>query len=41
MTIGGSLRYEENGSFMNSPAPNRYKMVGDFDFKDPSDPKNS
>ena len=26
---------------MNAPAPNRYKILGDFDFKDTTDTKNT
>jgi hypothetical protein len=26
---------------MNSPAPNRYQIYGDFEFKDANDPKNT
>ena len=35
------VRQQEKGTFMNSPAPNRYQVYGDFDFKDPNDPKNT
>lgn len=38
--VGNSLRYEEKGTFMASPAPNRYRVMGDFDFRDPADFKN-
>lgn len=41
MTVGTSVRTEEKGSFQLSPAPNRYTVLGDFDFKDPTDLKNS
>ena len=34
--IGDSKRHEERGTFILSPAPNRYNLLGDFDFKDPS-----
>jgi hypothetical protein len=36
-----SLRQDEKGTFMQAPAPNRYKVLGDFDFKDQTDTKNS
>lgn len=34
--IGTELRHEEKGSFINSPAPNRYKPLGEFDYKNPT-----
>ena len=39
--IATSQRGDDKGSFMNSPAPNRYRLLGDFDFKDPLNPKDS
>lgn len=39
--IGNSLRHEENGSFTKSPAPNRYQILGDFDFRDPTNPEKT
>lgn len=41
VVIGTSRRHEETGSFVASPAPNRYQTLGDFDFRDPADLKNS
>lgn len=41
IVFGNSLRHEDKGSHLMSPAPNRYKLIGDFDLKDPADPKNS
>ena len=35
------MRYEERGSFIMSPSPNRYNMLGDFDFRDPADLKGT
>jgi hypothetical protein len=39
--MGSAVRNEIKGSYELSPAPNRYKMLGDFDFRDPTDTKNS
>lgn len=39
--IGASLRHEETGTFVAAPAPNRYQVLGDFDFRDPADLKNT
>jgi len=39
--IGNSLRHEEKGTFMLSPAPSRYRALGEFDFRDPADLKNT
>ena len=38
MTQAG--RSELKGSYMLSPAPNKYKLLGDFDFKNPNDPES-
>lgn len=34
--IGNSNRHEETGTFVKSPSPNRYQILGDFDFRDPT-----
>jgi len=34
--IGSGLRSEETGSFTKAPAANRYQIMGDFDFRDPT-----
>lgn len=39
--MGSAVRNEVQGTYELSPAPNRYKMLGDFDFRDPTDTKNS
>ena len=33
-----AARSELKGSYMLSPAPNKYRPLGDFDFKNPNDP---
>ena len=38
--IGTSERQEENTSNRFNPAPNHYNLLGDFDFRDPSDPNS-
>ena len=38
--FGHAERQEENTSNKYCPAPDRYKILGDFDFKDLNDPNS-